>query len=595
MQLKKFHIGPSELILLALVVVAVAIRFILIRNNWPVTDSDEATIDLMALHIAFRGEHPIFFYGQDYMGAFEAYLGAPLFRLFGASVFTMRLALLPLYVIFLLCMYFITSLLYTKKLALFTTLLLSLGSSDIITHQLMAIGGYPEIMAFGGLIFLISFYLALSLPYHAGMLSRVEQGRRMLLYGLLGLFIGLSVWIDQLILPCVALAFLFLAYFCWRELLRWQGLAGLLGCIVGGMPLIFYNLSAPPSQNSLAILLQLHSNQEQERMAYAITLAQRLANVVALSIPTITGANPCHWLVDVSAAEAARASTGCSIIQSVWGGGVLLLWTVATLCVVGVLLRLWRQRSRTVPRTVFHTGLREWPFDERQLFTRQCARLVLLLSAALTIILFATSSSAALFPLTSSRYLLPLLFATPALLWPLWEIGRRGLMYHVLPATPDNQRIQGRDTSGSWTSGAMRLGLGVRVALVLLIASTFLVGTLSTLSEIPGVEAANVRQADLARHLLQIHATRIYSEYWTCNRLIFQTREHIICAVLNNQLGQGFDRYKPYRYTVRATPHPAYVFPLDAPQAQTFAKMHHSDSHYRRSLFDGYVVYQYKT
>ena len=115
MQLKKFHIGPSELILLALVVVAVAIRFILIRSNWPVTDSDEATIDLMALHIAYRGEHPIFFYGQNYMGAFEAYLGAPFFRLFGASVFTMRLALLPLYVIFLLCMYFITSLLYTKN------------------------------------------------------------------------------------------------------------------------------------------------------------------------------------------------------------------------------------------------------------------------------------------------------------------------------------------------------------------------------------------------------------------------------------------------------------------------------------------------
>ena len=36
----------------------------------------------MALHIAYRGEHPFLFYGQNYMGALEAYIGALLFHQF---------------------------------------------------------------------------------------------------------------------------------------------------------------------------------------------------------------------------------------------------------------------------------------------------------------------------------------------------------------------------------------------------------------------------------------------------------------------------------------------------------------------------------
>src|SRR5438067_10655933 len=95
MHFKKLSIGSHELVMLALVIGATLLRFILIRLNWPFTNSDEGTMDLMALHIAFRGEHPIFFYGQEYMGPLEAYIGALLFHLFGVSVFTLRLGLLP--------------------------------------------------------------------------------------------------------------------------------------------------------------------------------------------------------------------------------------------------------------------------------------------------------------------------------------------------------------------------------------------------------------------------------------------------------------------------------------------------------------------
>src|SRR5437899_854055 len=136
MQFKQFRFGPYEFGLIAVVFVATLIRFMLIHSNWPVTTSDEGTIDLMALHIAFRGEHPIFYYGQSYMGPLEAYIGAVLFRLFSVSVFILRLGLLPLFALFVICMYLLTSLLYTKKLALAVVCLLALGSDNIMLHQL---------------------------------------------------------------------------------------------------------------------------------------------------------------------------------------------------------------------------------------------------------------------------------------------------------------------------------------------------------------------------------------------------------------------------------------------------------------------------
>ena len=111
---------------------------------------------LMALHIVQKGEHPTFFYGQDYMGSLEAYIAAAMFRLFGPSTFSLRLALIFLFVLFLISMYYLTSLLYTKKFALAVLILLSLGSDALLQRELEAIGGYPETILFGTLAFLIA-------------------------------------------------------------------------------------------------------------------------------------------------------------------------------------------------------------------------------------------------------------------------------------------------------------------------------------------------------------------------------------------------------------------------------------------------------
>ncbi len=59
-------------VLPAIIVFALGLRITLIAFGWPFTNSDEGTMGLMARHIAYNREFPIFFYGYDYMGALEA-------------------------------------------------------------------------------------------------------------------------------------------------------------------------------------------------------------------------------------------------------------------------------------------------------------------------------------------------------------------------------------------------------------------------------------------------------------------------------------------------------------------------------------------
>src|SRR2546423_8195079 len=202
----RFSIGPYEWSMLVLVALGTLVRFVLIYNNWPTTNSDEGNMALVALHVAYNGEWPIFFYGLPYMGPLEGYIAAPLFHLFGSSIFTLRLGLLLLFALFLICMYYLTRLLYAEKFALAIVVLLSFGSSLLILLQLRAVGEYPEMLLFAALISLNASWLALSSHTSSRDAAKRVKRRRIIVYGLLGLVVGLATWVDFLILPFVATA-----------------------------------------------------------------------------------------------------------------------------------------------------------------------------------------------------------------------------------------------------------------------------------------------------------------------------------------------------------------------------------------------------
>src|SRR5437899_4906420 len=135
---------------------ATLFRIVLSCLGWPPTDSDEATYHLMAFHIWKNGEHPIFMYGQNYMGTIEAYIGAGLFRIFGPSVLVMRIEMAGLFALFLIGLYLLTYRLYTPRFALFTIAFLAPGTELMLNRQLLATGGNVEINIFGVLVLLIS-------------------------------------------------------------------------------------------------------------------------------------------------------------------------------------------------------------------------------------------------------------------------------------------------------------------------------------------------------------------------------------------------------------------------------------------------------
>src|SRR2546423_2384699 len=563
---KRFSIRPYGLCICALIAAATLARFVLIYFNWPVTNSDEGNMGLLAMHVAYRGELPIFFYGLPYMGPLEGYISAPLFHLFGVSLFTLRLGLLLLFALFLICMYYLTRLLYTEKFALAIVVLLSFGSSLLILLQLRAVGEYPEMELFAALISLNASWLALSSHTSSRDAAKRVKRRRIIVYGLLGLVVGLATWVDFLILPFVATAGLLLLLFCRRELRTWAGLSLLLGVVVGAFPLLLYNVTAPLSQNSLIILLEIHHAGANEMAAQHIPFLQQIIGALMVSLPLATGANPYCPLKSFPLFGPPTTSTlQCVVFPGSWGIGYIILGIVAAYLAVGI---IWEQWSRS--------SVQNRSFEERQTIKRQCARLMLLVSAGITLLSYMLSPIAAVIPDVVWRYLICMLIALPAVLWPLWNGNSRPMI--------------------SSTRSAKVLFI-LRVGLLLLIASIFVIGTIRTFLEgVPEAQAAYAKEDTLVQDLLRVGATRIYSEYWTCNRLIFHSQERIICSALDDQLKPGFDRYMPYRSIVRAAMHPAYVLPLNSVQATTFQhEMLSQYVHYRHYVFEGYDVYQSDT
>jgi len=560
--LKRIHISKDELWMLSIVATAALARFLLIFFNWPVTNSDEGNMGLLALHVAFQGDHPTFFYGLPYMAPLEGYIAAPLFRIFGVSLFTLRLGLLPLFAAFLICMFYLTRLLYTEKFALAIVILLSLGSYAVIYLQIKAVGEYPETELFSALIPLLASWLALT-SYHS-MRNEVSESKqkRILIYGLLGLIVGLALWVDFVILPIVGTAALLLLLFCYRELLSWKGLSLLIGVIVGAFPLILYNLTTPWKQNSLSILLWIQQDGAKEIIAQHLTWVNHIVGTIMISLPGVSGANPDCPLAAFPPFNSLNVATlPCVIFHGIWGAGYLILLIVAVGCAVRA---IWQYRRKFFPE---HETL-----ENRQVLIIQCCRLMLLTSVILTLVSYVTSPKSAVPPVTSYRYLLFAFIAAPAILWPLWN---------------------GLRPANILSSKKLNISIVLRGGLLLLIFLTFISGTLRTFANIPGAQVAYQQEGALVQDLLKIHATRIYSEYWTCNRLAFRSREQIICSVLDDQLKPGFDRYLPYRSIVRAAPHPTYIFPLGSKPAGVLKhQMQSSSNPYRVYVFDGYLVYQ---
>ncbi len=525
---------------------------------------------LLAMHVAFQGDHPIFFYGGNYLGPLEGYAAAPLFRLFGVSLFALRLPLVLFFSVFLVSMYYLMRLLtQSERFALASVILLGLGSPDVLFLQLRASGEYPEIEMFAALMCLLATWLALNSPAAGRRTGSQEEWKRIALYGLLGLIAGLALWIDLLILPFAAGVALLLGLFCRRELLRWQGLALVLGFVVGAFPLIYYNLTAPWAENSWFVLQGIEQGSAAAMLAQHLTWVNQLTGTMFIALPMATGGGlQCPSGAIPPAGTPSAVTLPCVLFQGGWGIGYVVFWFIGVSLVVLQSGAIWRYGIHPA-RGGFQCG----DLEARQEAIRLSARLMILGSVGLTLLLYTASPVPATVADTSFRYLTCLLLAIPVLLWPVW----RGL------------NVQNIASRGIRT----KIGLLLRAGVLVLVVSTFAIGTVRTSLEIHAAQEAYQRDEAIVQDLLHIGATRIYSEYWTCNILTFLSHEKIICSALDEGLKPGYDRYLPYRFIVQATLHPTYIFPIGTPAAEAIQqRMRSTTAHYRYYTFEGYVVYQ---
>lgn len=561
---KYFMVYRQGILALTLILGAIGIRVVLLLSGWPAVSAEEGTFGLEAMHIAYRGEFPVFMYGQDYMGTIEAYTAAILFRFFGVSWFTLHLSMVILFALFLVCLYFLTKLLYSPKLSLFTLALLSFGSIDMITPQLRVLGGAVETLLFGTLLLLLATYLSL----HAGQpLSKGKRWLRIACFIAWGCCAGLGLWSHLLVAPFVLVSGLLLLIFCRRELLSLAPIALLIGLVAGLLPLILYNLHAAPGHSSLDAILSVYMTPDGKTQSGPYELIKQFMGTFLYSLPVSTGMNPLYSSepLPLPSFSPLRTSWLNVIAVGAWSMGYILLFTLAFYMIGKGLWQLRKLRSTTDDSTLER--------EHHQIAVIYSAQLMLLLSAALTIALFAFSSNAASRP-WSTRYLIGLQVALPAILWPLWN----GVNTHL--------------ARFSFVPSSSILALLARRALLALLVCFFALQTFGTVTQMPANVADNAQVDALTQDLMHMGITRIYSGYWQCDRFIFQTQEKLTCAVVHDDMSPGLTRYQPYVTIVRQDRHAAYVFPEKSIYETNFERKTAYLNHgFDRIYVDGYVVY----
>jgi 4-amino-4-deoxy-L-arabinose transferase-like glycosyltransferase len=149
--------NPKSLAAPALIVlVSAAYKLFLLAFNAVPFNGDEAIVALMARHI-LRGERPVFFYGQAYLGSTDAWLVAASFSIFGESVFAIRLVHIVLFAGVVLTTYLLARrYLQSEWGARAAMLWMALPPTMLTLYTTATLGGYTETLLFGNILLLMA-------------------------------------------------------------------------------------------------------------------------------------------------------------------------------------------------------------------------------------------------------------------------------------------------------------------------------------------------------------------------------------------------------------------------------------------------------
>ncbi len=226
------------LIVFVLVLLGAMLRLDFLIANHFVIDADEAIVGLMGKHILEGKSLPIFYYGQHYMGSFEALTAALFFKLFGLSSMVLKCVPLLFSLLLIVVVYLLGRELGGRSLAAVSGLLIAVPASPLMVWSAMARGGFIEIVVIGALALLC-------------LVRWLKQGAHSLtLVWLIGLLLGLGWWVNNQILYTMVPTALGLVSGClWskdsKRLKKLFVVGGvcLAGFAIGSAPFWYYNLT----------------------------------------------------------------------------------------------------------------------------------------------------------------------------------------------------------------------------------------------------------------------------------------------------------------------------------------------------------------
>lgn len=157
--------------------------------------SDEAIVGIMAQDIAAGDHFPIYFYGQRYMGALEAYTVAAFSAVFDKPIDALRFAPAFYLALIVFVQYLMLTRWFSRSGGLIGALTLIACSPMFMQWSISARGGYVEVMLWGSMLLF---------AYSEWFVEPVPQTRRGLRKFLFGAIIGSGMWINPSIVLFIA-------------------------------------------------------------------------------------------------------------------------------------------------------------------------------------------------------------------------------------------------------------------------------------------------------------------------------------------------------------------------------------------------------
>jgi len=171
---------------------------------------DTATVGLMSVNI-LQGDRPLFFYGQPYFGALEAYLGAFYLSLFGFSEFVISLSPITFTLAWIVFTYLLFTRIHNRTAGIISAACVAFPGYYVFWYSIATYGGYSATLCIGTAILWLSLR----------MLQENVQKKSLVLHSVcVGILVGLGIWVHPLTFPYIAIGAAVLALFIYKERFR---------------------------------------------------------------------------------------------------------------------------------------------------------------------------------------------------------------------------------------------------------------------------------------------------------------------------------------------------------------------------------------